>query len=383
MQQKKEKHNIILIIVLSAIFGLASGIVGNLVARVYVLESSFNIPFYGEIDFSSDQYRGQNIIIRGAKKVVVEQNEKVTETIKSARGSLVGIFKKKIGVKILEGQANRFNIDNYYKLGQEIAQGLIITSDGWIITSFKPKNLDYVIITSDKKVYSIDKVVSDTLTPFHFLHVSASDFPVRKFAESDDIKNGQAVLLINWRGDALMNSIVDSADNNGDLLHSSDSFFSKINLAQPVSDEFKGSFLFNLSGDVVGLSDKSGQIEPINHFTSAVKSLLTHKAIRRPVLGVNYIDLSKLVSVFPKNSGRTDYKNGALIYRNSKGISVAKGSIAEKMGLKEGDVIISVEGNQINDRNNLTDIIQKFISGDTVNIVFMRDGTKEEIDVEL
>lgn len=368
-------------------FGLAGGIVGDLIARAYILGSDYNIPFFGEINFSKGNLKGPNIIIRDAKKVIVEQNDKIEEAIISAEGSLVGIFKKKkisfppageAGAREKAGaKPERFNLADYYQLDMAVAQGFILTSDGWIVTSFKPENLDYVIITRDKKIYTIDKAVSDKLTPFHFLHVRAKDLTVRQFVNMDEIKNGQIALSVNWNNKTVTTAIAGRQDKSGNILNFSDSFFSRISLMDALGKEFAGSFLFNLSGDVIGLIDKNGAVWPISHFSSAIKSLFQDGVVKRPSLGVNYIDLSRLVS--EKNS----YKNGALIYKSAKGIAVVKGGAADGSGLAAGDIIVSVDGQEINEGNNLTDVIQSFLAGDRINIVYLRDGEEKEVEVEL
>ena len=130
----KKENTKITIIILAVIFGLTSGIVGGLLGRTYILGNIYNLPFFGEIVFPKGDYNGGSLIISGAKKVVVEQNTKVTETINSANSSLVGIFVKQ---KYTEDTSldQGFDLDNYYKLNKELGQGLIITSDGWIITN--------------------------------------------------------------------------------------------------------------------------------------------------------------------------------------------------------------------------------------------------------
>lgn len=382
MKQEFRKNSFIAIVILAVVFGMASGVVGELIARVYFLDNTFNLPFYGEINFSNGNYRGPDIIIRDAKKVVVEQNNRVIETINSVQSSLVGIYKKNL-LKKPAAQAKEFNLGNYYKLGQNLAQGFIITSDGWIMTDFKPENMNYVVITQDKKIYSIDGIKSDPLTEFYFLHVWAKDLPVRKFAQAGDIKNGQLALAVNWTGEAKLSSIVNNSDAGNNILFFSDSFLSKILLSEDLGKKFKGSFLFNLSGDIIGLSDKNGAVEPIYHFTGAIKSLLKNRNIKRPGLGVNYVDLSKLVGAIPKKSGQGEYGKGALIYKNAKGISVVRGSAGESAGLKDGDIIISVEGITIDDKNSLTNIIQQFMAGDKVNIVYLRGGKEREAEATL
>ncbi|MBI4812440.1 serine protease [Candidatus Falkowbacteria bacterium] len=385
MEKEKKKNNILLIIILAAIFGLVGGLAGELIVGTYILGGALNMPLFGDIDFSDVSYGGSNLIIRDAKKVVVEQNDKAVETINSAAGSLAAIFKKKSSGE--SKGSNSFNSDDYYAAGQEVGQGLIITSDGWIITSFKPETADnYMVMTKDKVIYAIDKMASDKLTSFNFLHVQAKDLPVKKFAGWDEIKNGQIVLAVNWDGRAVLNSIADRKKRAVDLVDSSDSFLSRISLAEDLSKEFAGSVLFNLAGDIVGLSDKEA-VEPISHLDSAIKSLLGSGEVKRPTLGINYIDLSRLARITRTNSeaavGLRQNEKGAIIHQNVNGVAVIKGSPAYSAGLKEGDIILSVNNIEINEDNNLTDIIQGFQAGDKINVIYSRKGEEKEVEVEL
>jgi len=53
--------------------------------------------------------------------------------------------------------------------------------------------------------------------------------------------------------------------------------------------------VFNLAGNVVGLMNREGDIKPITQFKTAITSLLEKGEIKRPSLGINYIDLSSLI----------------------------------------------------------------------------------------
>ena len=73
----QSNNKIIYIVIISTIFGLASGVIGSMVSRVYVLEKAFNIPLLGYSYLDSD--KTGNLVIQGARKVVIEQNAKVEE----------------------------------------------------------------------------------------------------------------------------------------------------------------------------------------------------------------------------------------------------------------------------------------------------------------
>lgn len=377
------RNNIIIFVVILSVFsGLVSGAVGGLIAKVYMLGDAYNIPFFGEINFSDGNYNGSNLVIRGAKKIIVEQDTKIIETINSAESNIVGIFKKQPEQDILE--SSEFNLNNYYKLNQKIGQGLIITSDGWIITNAFIKNADkqraldnYVVITKDGDIYEIDNFVQDSITSFSFVRAKGvNNFPVSQFSEKGETVNGQSVVAVSWGGNSSLTSIA-SIKNNFTALKFSDMFLDEFILTDDLSADFKGAVILNLAGNIVGLVSENNFIEPISHFASAVKSLLRNENINRPSLGVNYVDLSVIVSENNK------YKEGAIIYKNLDGIDVVKNSAADSAGLMANDIIISVDNIKINKENDLTYAIQNHLAGDRVDIVYLRGEERKEVNVLL
>lgn len=383
MEKNNNKKNILTFVIV-VVLGLSAGLTGGIFAGAYLSENIYNLPFGGEINLPSGS--GSNIIISNPKKVVVEQDDKVIETINSLQGSLVGIFKKSAvpeSARKNVRQPDIFDLNNFYKIGQEAGEGLIITSDGWLVTNLKLDNLDYAVITQDRKVYAIDKIVSDPLTPFYFIHIQAQDFPARKFAERGEIKNGQLVLAVNWRGEAQLDSILNFSDKGDNFLFHSDALYGDIKLIDKLDKKFSQSFLFNLYGDIVGLARADGEIEPISHFSSAILSLLKNKEIKRPSLGINYIDLSRLINQKKESEGKLQYDKGAIIYKNSDGVAAVKEGAAARAGLRENDIIISVEGVEINKDNNLTDVIGGFLAGDKIDIIYNRQGEEKEVEIIL
>lgn len=378
------KKNGWMAMVLFVFLGLAGGLAGGLFGGAYIFYGKYSVPFFGnEIDFSDGNYRGSNLIIREAKKVVVEQNDKTSEAINSARANMVGIFKRKAPVN-----SSEFKEGNYYVLGEEIAQGFIITSDGLIMTSFNPDDIEnYVIVASDKKVYDIDRFASDALTGVNFLRAKAKDLPVKRFAALNEIKAGQLVLAVNWDGRARVTFISNSAARPTVLIDSSDSFPALFEIADEIGEEYKGALLFSLSGDAVGIVSGGREARPISHFNAAISSLLKNGEIRRPKLGVNYIDLSRLVSASAKTAAAGQSSilpdKGALIFKDEKGVAIVRGSAAQLASLKSGDIILSVNNIEINGGNSLADIIQGMQAGDRVIISYMRGAEKKEAEVEL
>lgn len=378
MNEERKNNTMMLVIVLSAIFGLTSGAVASLVTRTY-LDDIYS-PLVGEINLSSGANRRSILEIKDAKKVVVEQNDNVDIIANTVQNTLVGIYKKNAAKKPAVKKETGLDLNDYYKIGQEAGQGFIITSDGWIATNLKLDNApsDYVVVTADKKVHEINKFLADKSLPFYYLRVEAKDFPVRKFAEWGEVKNGQIALSVNWQSRTILSYITERDEKIPGEVRSSDVFFGKISTVNNLSSGFA---LFNLAGDVIGFLDKSGKIEPINHFAPAIASLLKEQAIKRPSLGINYLDLAELIAAHP--SENNEIQNGAVISSNEKGVAIVSGSPAAAAGLKEGDVITAMGGIQIDQDNNLTAVMQKFQAGETVAITYLRGAEKKEAAVKL
>ncbi|MBI4779314.1 serine protease [Candidatus Falkowbacteria bacterium] len=373
-----KKHKLVFLAVAILILSIGGGIIGDIIAKSYLIDASYNFSAFGDLDFSRGEFKDHGIVISNAKNVIVQQDVKIEETANSASFSLVGIYKKQKLVK----PGNVFSRNNFYKISEAAGQGFIITSDGWIVTALALNKIyaDYAVITKDKKIYQIDKVVSDGLSGFNFIHIAAKDLPVKKFAENKDIKRGNLIISVNWPGSSWVSSIL-GIKEGGEPVESSDNFSAnKLVLNNAVPQEFKGSIIFNLAGDALGLIDLKGEIEPMAHLKAAANSLFKNKAIIRPSLGVNYINLAALIAIDEQNN---NWQKGVIIYKDEKGVAVKKGGPAEKAGLKEGDIIISVDGINLDKANNLVDIIQSYAAGDKINLLIMRDSAEKVVEVTL
>lgn len=371
------KHKLVFLIIAVLILSIGGGIIGGLLARSYLIDVSYNLSALGDLDFSRGKLGDQGIVISNAKNVIVEQDVKIEETIESAGTSLVGIYKKRPTVK----PGDIFFPDNFYELNKAAGQGFIITSDGWLVTALALDKVyaDYVVITKDKKLYQIDKAVSDGATGFNFIHVAVKDFPVKKIAAKSDIKRGSLTVSVNWAGLSWLSSVFGFKEESG-LVKSSDNFSAKLILNSDLPPEFKGATVFNLAGDALGIVDAKGEIEPLAHLAAAANSLFKNKVISRPNLGLNYIDLAWLAAAGGENNY---WQKGAIIYPDAKNIAVKKGGPADMAGLKEGDIIISVNNISLDKTNNLADVVQSHAAGDKINLVIKRAGAEKAVEVIL
>jgi len=393
-----QKNRLLPIILVAFICGFIAGVAGEIITRVYVL-NDYSIPyFYNEVNLNDLNYNRPGLIIRDAKKVVVNHDVKVAETINSIRPSLVGIYKN-LGVNGANLGVNGVGITSslttfatttatttleYYKLDDPIFIGLIVTSDGWVAASLpealeKTFNIkDYVAITADKKIYQLEQISTLKDLPgdlIFFRLAAANNLTVKKIADQSEISLGQSVLAINDFNNAFLTSI--SSFRKSTALLSSDSLNARFSLANDLGDEFKNSFVFDIAGNLVAVISANKEIVPAFSYTRYWQSLLQNGTVTQPFLGVHYLDLSTL-KVLGLNM-----EKGAWLKSGENLPAIIKNSPAELAGLKEGDIISWINNQEINTYNDLANIISGFNPGDTINITYLRNGEEKIINVKL
>jgi|WetSurMetagenome_2_1015567.scaffolds.fasta_scaffold12602_5 hypothetical protein len=378
----KNKINIILVIVIAAFFGLAGGFIAILAVKPYFLEN-INLPLTQEIGNSQDSLRQANAIVENAKKILLEQENKVNSTISSSQNSLVGVFKKNTTIATSSTQGE-FNPADFYKLDGEIGEGLVVTSDGWVLTTDFSKNAvenlilkNYVVITRSKDIYSIDKIMPSGIDSYLFIHLSgAKNLPVKSFIAKADLTDSQSLVALNWRGGSYLTSIVNKKEIS-QAVRESDETVEKVVLADNLAAYFENAFVFSLNDEIVGFfNNKNGLIAPDN-FQPLIKGLLQKKESKRPSLGITYVNLEDFAI---KNPGMD---KGALIYSNKKTLAVRQGSAGATAGLAFGDIIVSVDNIGIDSYHDLADIIQRYSAGDEINIIYLRASKENAVKVKL
>lgn len=369
---KKIKDNFLLLIVFFTICGLIAGILGTLLTRLYFLEDSSSY-FSQELNLNQLNNTRSSLIIRDPKKVVVNQDVKVEETLGSIERSLVSVFKE------IPEEA-----DGYYPLEDPLFVGLIITDDGWVIASL-PKNIRdnfnaklYTVITSDRKTYQVDKIniLKDYAGDVVFFHLEgATNLPVRKIVPRSELSLGQSLLVVDSKKNTWPTNL-SSLKRSADVL-SSDSLNAFLELANNLEKDQENSFVFNLAGDLVAVIGSDKEIVPAFTYINYWQDFAKPEASSRPFLGVNYLNLSAV-----KISG-LDSTKGALIYKKSGQAALVKNSPAALAGLQEGDIITWVNNQEVNQENDLGDLLARYKAGDVVTISYLRDNLEKQIDITL
>ncbi|MFP4514541.1 MAG: PDZ domain-containing protein [Parcubacteria group bacterium] len=388
MKNKTIKINL-LIIVFVIIISILGGILGMLFVRAYVLNDIYPGAFTSELNLND--YNRSNLVIRDAKKVVVNQDVQVKESADQIRESMLTIFTKKIDTINTDLESDQegnedglANLNNFYQLNNPETIGLIISADGWAIINKNSLDSDvsladnFVAINSDRVIYEIDQQINIENSSLALIHLKeASNLRPISIMSSQDLISGQSLLVLNSQKQIISNFL--SLEENNKLVQNSDTFVSSIEIYPQMQEIMELPWLFNFKGQAVAFLE-DGTWTPLSSSEFLITNALLEpqqEELALPSLGVNYISLSQTAQMgFEKQVG-------ALVYPDDNGVAVLKDSNADKAGLKKGDVILAINSLNLDKNLSLSEALFQFKSGEVVDLTVLRDNSLQIIKVEL
>lgn len=269
--------------------------------------------------------------------------------------------------------------------------GFIITSDGLILTNkhvIDPINKDseYKIVLNSGKQYYARFVDKDPLNDLAILKIYDKNLPVVELGNSNDLVVGTTVIAIgNVLGrykNSATKGIISGLER---FLTPSDLTSGKQenldNVIQTDADINLGNSggpLVNLKGQVVGINvaiDESGTgvgfAIPINDAKPVVKSIKEVGHIVRPKLGLHYVMLNPVIA----EQNNLKMNKGAWVYSSVENDpAVEPLGPAEKAGIKNGDIILEVNGTKIEGKTTLVSVLQAFKPGNKIKLKIWREG---------
>ena len=129
-----------------------------------------------------------------------------------------------------------------------------------------------------------------------------------------------------------------------------------------------------MAKQVVGVVDDKG-IQSLDYYLPLIDNLSLDKA-NRAVLGVYYKDLSNIVT-------NKAPMIGVQLVKSDGNAAVQKGSVADRAGLKEGDIILSVDNVELNADNDLAELISIYKPKSKLYLKIKRDQTEKVVEIKL
>ena len=284
---------------------------------------------------------------------------------------------------------------------QQVAAGtgFIISNDGMIITNrhvVDEEKAEYTVVLNNGEKYTAEVLAKDTLLDIAFLKIEASELTPLSFGDSSNIKVGQTVVAIgNALGEfsnTVSSGIVSGLGRNitatDQFGGSAEQLYDVIQTDASINSGNSGGPLLDLSGNVVGVnvavaSDANGIgfAIPSNVVVDLLNRLNTDGEIVRPKLGVRF----RMIDENVKKNNNLTVDAGALIIQGSStnDPAIVPDSAAEKAGLKEGDIILEVNGEKLTENKPLNVVIQEFKVGDKITLKVLRDDQEIEVKATL
>jgi serine protease Do len=294
-----------------------------------------------------------------------------------------------------------FQIPQYVQKGTKLQQigagsGFIVSSDGLVLTNkhvVSDNKAEYTVFTNDGKKYTAKVLAIDPVQDLGIIKIQSSDtFKPVVLGDSAGIQIGQTAIAIGNALGQFSNTVsVGIVSGLSRTISASDqgSGFSEklediIQTDAAINSGNSGGPLLNLRGEVIGINTAMAQgaeaigfAIPINMAKKDIDQVIKTNKIVYPFLGVRYVLIDDQVKEDYKLS--VDY--GAYVLKGDNGeVAVTKGSAAEKAGIQNKDVILTVNGEKITIKNSMAKIIQKYNPGDKITLHILRQD--KEIDLE-
>ena len=281
---------------------------------------------------------------------------------------------------------------NYYGYTTKAAasgSGFVYSADGYIVTNYHViDDSDSITVTTyDNKSYPATVVGCDERSDIAVLKIDAQDLQPVVLGDSDALRVGDYVLAIgNPLGEltfSLTMGIVSAVGR--EVTFSSGSSMALIQTDAAINSGNSGGPLFNLYGEVVGITnakfstnamsgsasiDNIGFAIPINQVRVIVDSIIAYGYIVKPYLGVSIANVSEELQSY-------GIPQGASVQ------VVNEDSPAEKAGLQEKDIITAANETEIHSSSDLVRFVSACKPGDELTLSVYRRGESELLNIHV
>jgi serine protease Do len=273
---------------------------------------------------------------------------------------------------------------------QGYGSGVIITADGYIATNnhvVDGADKDGLeVIMHDKIRYKAKLIGTDPTTDLAVIKIEAKDLPVAALGNSDNVQVGEWVLAVGnplQLTSTVTAGIVSAVGRNIRIIPGDYGIENFIQTDAAINPGNSGGSLVNMNGEVIGINSAIattnaryqgyGFAVPVNLLKTVAADLIKSGKVNRGYIGVKIQAVDQTMAT-------------ALGLKTAEGIiiqEVVKDGAGQVAGLKAGDVILSVDGKETNEPNELQSYIALRHPGDSVTLKIFRDGKTIEKSVTL
>lgn len=398
---------ILISFLLSSFFGAVFGFMAGGIGQEKLFSKITGQKKAGQVQIATDG-RGQTVNVPDEESVVIKAVEKASPAV-------VSIIVSKDVPKIQDYYSDPFSFDPFFNpfgsgQGQQQNQGetekqeigggsgFIVSSDGLVATNkhvVSDQEASYTVMTNDEKKYDAKVLAVDPINDVAILKINAEKLPVLELGDSANLKIGQTVVAIgNSLGEfrnTVSKGIISGLKRNvtaGSGFGDTENLSEVIQTDAAINPGNSGGPLLDINGKVIGVNvamaqgaQSVGFALPIDIIKKDLASVKDKGKIVQPYIGVRFIPITKDI----QKQNNLSYDYGVLVLRGQQitDFAVVPGSPADKAGISENDIILEINGQKIDTKHQLGDMIAKYNVGDSVTLKIWHKGEEKTVQVKL
>jgi S1-C subfamily serine protease len=278
-----------------------------------------------------------------------------------------------------------------------VGSGVIFDAKGWILTNCHvvKGGSSLEVDLQDGRTFTGKLYGIDTLTDLAIVKVEATGLPVAAVGDSSQLLPGEDVIAIGSPLGTYTNSVTlgivsalgrsivaQGPEGCNDNLHNliqTDAAINFGNSGGALADA--GAHVIGINTALAAQAQGIGFAIPINIAKPIMAQALAGEPLARPYMGIRYIALNPKIAADEKVS--IDF--GALLAPSADGTepAVVAGGPADKAGLKDKDIITSIDGTRIDAKTPLEDLLAQHKPGDTISLEVVREGRTLTVSLTL
>jgi S1-C subfamily serine protease len=243
------------------------GIGGVYIDRIFIPNILIKYPELNQYDLLK-KVNERTTIVRETQEIKISQEEGISGAIEKVQPTVIEIF--------LQNSAKDF---------EKVGSGIILTSDGYILTSLNnireketaTSEESKTIATTKSKIevelknekrYETEIISESSKYNLAILKISENNLPVIPYANSQDLKLGEKLIIID---SAVVTDIISKFIEDYIAEGSTDSAFqNRIKIVQNLETTFAGSAVINIKGELVGMAQGENLIIPLSEIENFI-----------------------------------------------------------------------------------------------------------------
>src|SRR5579863_3349837 len=266
-----------------------------------------------------------------------------------------------------------------------LGSGVIVSSEGYILTNQHvvdgAQKIEISLAdgrTTDAKVIGVDPE-----TDLAVLKVNLTNLPTITLGRMDQARVGDVVLAIGnpfGVGQTVTMGIISALGRNHLGINTFENF---IQTDAPINPGNSGGALVDVKGNLLGIntaiySRSGGSLGigfaiPVSTARSVLESIITTGSVTRGWIGVEPQDVTPEIA----ESFGLEQKSGAIV------AGVLKNGPADRAGIKPGDILVSVNGQEITDTTRLLNVIAQIKPGTAAKVHLVRKSHEMDLEVTI